>query len=98
MKRYGKILLIVFFNVAVFAGLLAGIEFGFRLISHEGPTTDAVQWQTFLPYMMFANPHNPTNGFQWTDAFHNRTINAKIINNQLGFVMNEELDFAIKRP
>jgi hypothetical protein len=94
IKRLMSIAFVVIVNFAVLALCLTVIEAGFRLSDVERPTAGpSIQWLQFTPFAMFTNPH--TSGeFQWDDAIHNKTISAKIDNNQLGFAMREEVDFS----
>ncbi len=98
IKRLLSITFVVVVNIAIFAVLFAVVEVGFRLSDdRESPSGSTIQWLQFAPFMMFTNPHT-SGGYQWTDAFHHQTIYAKIVNNELGFAMREEVDFSRLRP
>lgn len=98
IKRFFSAIAIVVVNCAVLAVCLAVIEFGFRFNeSSESAGAPTTQWLKFTPFMMFTNPH-VSGGYQWKDAIHDQVISSKIVNNQLGFAMREEVDFSKVRP
>ena len=99
MKQTLRLLFVVFINIVIFICFLAAIEVGARLTTNEPKDlSSTVQWQTFAPYVMFTNPHNPGGGFRWVDDYHQQEIEAKITNNRLGFSASEEFDLARQRP
>jgi hypothetical protein len=98
IKRFLSIAFIVIVNFAVLVFGLAVVEVGFRLSDHNGSAAGStLQWLQFTPFMMFTNPP-VSGGYQWSDSIHNQIIPSKIVNNRLGFVMHEEVDFSKLRP
>ncbi len=98
IKRLLSIAFIFIANCAVLAFGLVAVEVGFRLSGDSGSTAGpTAQWLRFAPFMMFTNPP-VSGGYQWNDSIHNQIIRSKIVNNQLGFAMPEEVDFSKLRP
>jgi hypothetical protein len=99
MVKIVRVSAIIVINLAVLAGLLALIEIGFRLSDRTPQSAGAtIQWLEFAPFVMFHNPYIPGGTYNWDDVTHGRTFVGKIINNQAGFAMREEVDFSRVRP
>src|SRR5215211_6069651 len=91
MKKFLKTCFIVAVNLAVFVGLLAGIEAYYR-IWHPTQISFADHnglWQAFRPYVMFTT--SPGAYKAWHNDFTNELYPATVVTNSLGF--NDRREF-----
>ena len=85
MKTVLSWLMIILVNVAVLAGILVVIEFGFRYFYNAAPAkADQYSiWLDFQPYVMTSNPE--TRYSKWWNEFSKSFVDADVSSNNYGF-------------
>ena len=90
MKTVLSWLMIILVNVAVLAGILVVIEFGFRYFYNATPAkADQYSiWLAFQPYVMTSNPE--THYSKWWNEFSKSFIEADVSSNNYGFTTRSQ--------
>jgi hypothetical protein len=92
MKNVLKWLTIILINLAVLAGILVGVEFGFRFFYNATPAKadQYAIWLSFQPYVMTSNPQ--THYSKWINEFQKSLNETDVSTNNYGYTDRDNFD------